>query len=104
MLNHVLNLIQYWFSISFCPKGEILKRVQDDKSVKFQVCLVSFRMRLFKVMGNRPSWKRDSFHGFGTPKLTDERFPPCLRPARRDYAQAGLKRRHPTACSVLKRK
>jgi hypothetical protein len=40
MLNHVLNLIQYWFSISFCPKGEILKRVQDDKSVKFQICLV----------------------------------------------------------------
>jgi len=64
----------------------------------------SFRMRSFKVMGNRPCWKRVSFHGFGSPKLSDERFPPCLRPARRDYAQAGLKLHHPTACSVLKQK
>jgi len=47
MLNHVLNLIQYWFSISFCPKGEILKRVQDDKSVKFQICLVRFKISDF---------------------------------------------------------
>jgi len=31
MLNLVLNLIQHWFSISFWPLGEILKRVQDDK-------------------------------------------------------------------------
>ena len=64
----------------------------------------SFRMRSFKVMGNRPCWKQVSFHGLGTPTLSDERFPPCLRPARRDYAQAGLKLHHPTACSVLKQK
>jgi hypothetical protein len=63
---------------------------------------LSFRMRSFKVMGNRPSWKRVSFHGFGSPKLSNERFPPCLR--RSGYAQAGLKLHHPTACSVLKRK
>ena len=31
MLNLVLNSFQYWFSISFCPWGEILKRVQDDR-------------------------------------------------------------------------
>ena len=35
MLNLVLSLTQYWFSISFCPWGEILKRpmkrVQDDR-------------------------------------------------------------------------
>jgi hypothetical protein len=30
MLNHVLNFIQYWFSISFCPKGEILKSLDPE--------------------------------------------------------------------------
>jgi len=40
MLNPVPNLFQYWFSISLCPEGEILKRVQDDKSYKFQIRLV----------------------------------------------------------------
>ena len=55
-------------------------------------------------MGNGPSWKRDFFHGFGTPKLNNERFPLCLRPARRGYEQADLKLHHPTTCSVLKRK
>jgi len=30
-------------SILFCPKGEILKRVQDDKSVKFQIVLARIR-------------------------------------------------------------
>jgi len=38
--------------------------------------LLSFRMRSFKVMGNRPSEKGDSFHGFGAPRLSNERFPP----------------------------
>ena len=41
MLNLVLNLIQYWFSISFCLWGEILKRVQDDRFNEFQMFLAS---------------------------------------------------------------
>jgi hypothetical protein len=40
MLNLVLNLIQYWFSISICPVSEILKRVQDDIFKKFRINLV----------------------------------------------------------------
>ena len=28
------------------------------------------------------------------------KVPPCLRPARRGYAQAGLKLPHPSVCSV----
>jgi hypothetical protein len=39
------------------------------------------------------------FHGLAAQWLTDKRFPPCLRPARRGFAQAGLKLRHLTACS-----
>jgi len=45
VMNHVLNLFQYWFSISICPVSEILKRVQDDISEKFQICLASFYVR-----------------------------------------------------------
>jgi hypothetical protein len=41
------------------------------------------------------------FQGLGAPYLIAERFPPCLRPARRDFAQAGLKLCHLTACPVL---
>jgi hypothetical protein len=48
MLNLVLSLTQYGFSISIRPVGEILKRpmkqvqgmVQDDRSGKFQISLV----------------------------------------------------------------
>ena len=39
MLNLVLNSFQYWFSISFCPEGEILKQVQDDAFKKTQIYL-----------------------------------------------------------------
>jgi len=71
--------------------------IPTEQAVRF----FSFRMRSFRVMGIRLSGKRDSFHGFGTPKLSNKRFPPCLR--RSGYAQAGLKLHHPTACSVSKR-
>jgi hypothetical protein len=36
MLNLVLSLTQYWFSISVNPDGEILKRVQDDSQRTFK--------------------------------------------------------------------
>jgi hypothetical protein len=44
-----------WFSISFCPKGEILKRVQDDKSVKFKIFFVRvyFNFTPLEIM---PRW------------------------------------------------
>jgi hypothetical protein len=42
MLNLVLNLIQYWFSISLWPLGEILKQVQDDKFKNFQIFFLRF--------------------------------------------------------------
>jgi len=38
MLNLVPSLTQYWFSISFCPRGEILKRLQDDGPRNFKYC------------------------------------------------------------------
>jgi hypothetical protein len=49
MLNLVLSLTQYGFSISIRPVDEILKRpmkqvqdmVQDDRSRKFQISLFS---------------------------------------------------------------
>ena len=58
MLNLVLNSFQYWFSISICPVGEILKQpmkqvqgmVQDDRSGKFQICLA--RIYCWKVISN----------------------------------------------------
>jgi hypothetical protein len=43
-------------------------------------------------------------HGLAAQWVTDKRFPSCLRPARRGFAQAGLRLRHPTACSDLQPK
>jgi hypothetical protein len=45
--------------------------IPTEQSVR----LLSFRMRSFKVMGNRSSEKGDSFHGVGAPRLSNERFP-----------------------------
>jgi len=45
--------------------------IPTEQAVRF----FSFRMRSFKVMGNRPPWRRGSFHGLGPPRLPDERFP-----------------------------
>ena len=44
------------------------------------------------------------FHGLAAQWLTDKRVPACLRPARRGFAQAGLKLRHLTTCSDLQPK
>jgi hypothetical protein len=42
----------------FCPEGEILKQVQDDKSQKFQISLASFMVKDALIKTN--SYLRDS--------------------------------------------
>jgi len=57
LLNLVLNSFQYWFSISFCQWGEILKRpmkqvqgmVQDDGPRNFKYFCFEFQMQLVRL-------------------------------------------------------
>jgi hypothetical protein len=60
----------------FSPRWKLCRNLDRGWiSTEQAVRLLSFRIRPFKGMGNRPSKKWDSFRGLGALEWSDERLP-----------------------------